>query len=268
MAFPDAWVETDPDGAVVFVSQLDDHIHLTKRALRQRLEGDPAVPDLTGLIEVGSWASAPKPRKGTARVYVDTDVNILAFGVTKREDGRLAFATDTKKLYHVGTAAVIEIGYVPVAGGVTIVHTGVANPVLGIRAPNGTPWALAIQNDVYSTNPLFGLRLRVTVGGDGTIRAPDDGSNPGNLDFQTDETGRWRVSSGGDLISLGASNNLVVNTTTLATSATDGFLHVPIMNSAPTGVPTDFGGKALVWDVVNERLYIRGISAWKFVQFN
>lgn len=117
MGFGNVWVETDPDGSVITVSQLDDAIRLGKAATRERLEGDPAVPDLTGLIEVGSWAAAPKPRKGTARVYVDTAANIAAFGATKREDGRLAFASDTGRLYHVATAAVAEIAYLPLSGG-------------------------------------------------------------------------------------------------------------------------------------------------------
>lgn len=128
MAFAQAWVETDPDGAVIRVSQLDDSDRTIKIGLRERLEGDPATPDLTGLIEVGSFAAAPKPRKGAARFYVDTDANILAFGATKREDGRFAVASDTKRLYHVATAGVVEIAYLPLAGGTM---TGAIIPMSG-----------------------------------------------------------------------------------------------------------------------------------------
>lgn len=113
MAFANAWVESDPNGDVIFVSQLDDSDRLIKGAVRERMEGDPAAPDLTGLIEVGTWTSAPKPRKGAARIYVDTQANILTFGVTKREDGRLAIASNSRRLYHVATAGVVEIAYAP-----------------------------------------------------------------------------------------------------------------------------------------------------------
>jgi len=143
MAFSNAWVETDPDGSVITVSQLDNSDRLIKAAVRERLEGDPAAPDLTGLIEVGSFTSAPKPRKGAARVYVDTQANILVFGATKREDGRLAVASDTNKLYHVATAAVIAVITTPethvhpasdITSGTLVVArggTGVASPTSG-----------------------------------------------------------------------------------------------------------------------------------------
>lgn len=111
MAFGNAWVETDPDGSVITVSQLDNSDRLIKSAVRERLEGDPAAPDLTGLIEVGSFPAAPKPRKGAARIYVDTQANILVYGATKREDGRLAIASDTGRLFHVATAAVTSVKY-------------------------------------------------------------------------------------------------------------------------------------------------------------
>ena len=125
MAFVQAWVETDPDGGVITVSLLDDYQRQTKTAIRERLEGDPAAPDLTGLIEVGSFSTAPKPRKGTARGYYDTEANILAFGATKREDGRFAISSDTKRLFNCATAAVSRIwskdhlmvlGHTPLAG--------------------------------------------------------------------------------------------------------------------------------------------------------
>lgn len=111
MAFTNSWIETDPDGSIITVSQLDNSDRLIKNATRERLEGDPAAPDLTGLIEVGSFPAAPKPRKGAARVYVDTQANILAYGATKREDGRLAVASDTGRLFHVATAAVASVKY-------------------------------------------------------------------------------------------------------------------------------------------------------------
>lgn len=121
MAFAIAWDETSPDGDIVHVSGLDDSDRGIKTSIRERLEGDTAEPDLTGLIEVGSWPTAPKPRKGTARAYVDTAANILAYTTAQREDGRIAFATDAgviggPRVYHVATAAVAEIGYLNIDG--------------------------------------------------------------------------------------------------------------------------------------------------------
>lgn len=165
MAFTNAWVEGDPDGNVITVSQLDDSDRLIKAALRERLEGDPAIPNLTGLIEVGSFAAAPKPRKGAARIYVDTQANILAYDATKREDGRLAIASDTNRLYHVATAGVVEIAYVPSAaadftvGGRLIFTTAVGKIVPGVTS-------ISFRNNADGADNLI-----ITDAGAVTIRA-------------------------------------------------------------------------------------------------
>lgn len=109
MAFVESWVESDPDGSVITGSLLDDYQRQTKRALRERLEGDPANP-LTGIFETGSWALAPIPRAGTARMYYGTDAAMLALAAASRQDGRLAFSTDLGVLYHAATAGMVPIG--------------------------------------------------------------------------------------------------------------------------------------------------------------
>ncbi len=108
MSFTESWVETDPDGSVITGSLLDDYQRQTKRALRERLEGDPADV-LTGIFESGSWALAPTPRAGTARVYYGTDAAMAALGASSRQDGRLALATDTGVLYHAAAAGMVAL---------------------------------------------------------------------------------------------------------------------------------------------------------------
>ena len=171
MAFVNAWVETDPDGNVIFVSLLDDSDRLIKGALRERMEGDPAVPNLTGLIEVGSWSLGPKPRKGTARLYIDTDANILAYDATKREDGRFAFATDTGKLYHVATAGVVAIGYDRTTLGAS---TDTAQPVKlfdqAVNLSTVSTVEVSLKSKVLKANSLGanGNQLRVSIRGRAT----------------------------------------------------------------------------------------------------
>lgn len=136
MGFVTTWVETDPDGSIIHVSELDDWIRIRGTGVRERLEGDPANPDLTGLIEVGSFPAAPTPRMGTARTYVDTSANILAYDLTKVQNGRLALSNDDlahPKLYHVGLDAlgtspnVVEIAYLNLDGSRSF--TGLLNVV-------------------------------------------------------------------------------------------------------------------------------------------
>jgi hypothetical protein len=169
MSFTEAWVETEPDGNIIFVSQLDDYIRTTRRNLRERLEGDPSVPDLTGLIEVGSWNAAPKPRKGTARVYVDPEATIVLYGVSKREDGRMAFANDSKKLFHVASGGAEEIGYISTSGG-TITSGSFAANTGGFRCTSdgraslgagsiSTVYALILDNAVTAGATQGGIRV-------------------------------------------------------------------------------------------------------------
>lgn len=76
MAFVQSWVETDPDGALITVSQLDDHQRIIKVAVRERLEGDPASTH-TGIFKTGTFTAAPKIKelykvKGTAAAPAST----------------------------------------------------------------------------------------------------------------------------------------------------------------------------------------------------
>lgn len=166
MAFTNAWVETDPDGNTIFVSQLDDSDRLIKGGVRERLEGDPAAPDLTGLIEVGSWPTAPKPRKGAARVYVDTEANILAFDTTKREDGRMAISSDTKRLFHVATVSVAEIAYCRSVGGVITGGFQVSSGTVGIGAAPSSVTGIRVGGGAALTGAPLQMGIFVDVSPD------------------------------------------------------------------------------------------------------
>src|SRR5687768_11030834 len=110
MAFTESWIETDPDGAVITGSQLDDYQRQTKRALRERMEGDPASP-LSGVYETGTFATTAMVKAGSARLYAGTDAAIQALGASYQQNGRMGIATDTRKLYHISGAGVVEIAY-------------------------------------------------------------------------------------------------------------------------------------------------------------
>lgn len=62
MPFAENWIETEPDGGITTVSQLDNWIRSTKVAIRERLEDS--------IIEPGTWAAAPKIKAGAVGVSV------------------------------------------------------------------------------------------------------------------------------------------------------------------------------------------------------
>lgn len=203
MAFGNAWVETDPDGSVITVSQLDNSDRLIKAAVRERLEGDPAIPDLTGLIEVGSFSAAPKPRKGAARIYVDTAANILAFTATKREDGRLAVASDTGILYHVATAAVVPVKIAAgdvVSGALTVTQLTITTAISKV-IPGAT--SLSLRNNADSADNLIitdagvaTFRNNVTIGSATTtldVFISRPAGFTGGLNFLTAGSARWGI---------------------------------------------------------------------------
>lgn len=114
MAFTESWVETDPDGSVITVSQLDDFQRASKRQIRERLEGDPANLNLSGVYEAGSFAATAIVKKGVARAFVDTAANI---GTYPLQDGRLFIASDTGRMYHLKGTGAVELQYLPISGG-------------------------------------------------------------------------------------------------------------------------------------------------------
>lgn len=105
MAFTESWIETDPDGAVVTVSQADDHIRLKGRAVRERLEGDPAVLG-SGVYESGTFAATAMVKKGVGRAFTITNADQ---STTYLQDGRLAINLDTNALYHSRASGLVTV---------------------------------------------------------------------------------------------------------------------------------------------------------------
>lgn len=149
MAFSTAWIESDPDGSVITVSELDDYIRTAKAQIRERLEGDPTV-QLSGIFESGSFSTTAQVRKGTARAAVDTAVNMVNYASA---DGRLFVATDTKRMYVLQAAGAIELGYLPLSGGTIAGNLGVtgnfgANGAIGTgKAGSGTGGQVQVIDD-------------------------------------------------------------------------------------------------------------------------
>lgn len=127
MAYSKQWVETEPDGAVITVSQLDNYQRDTKIALRERLELDPTNP-LQGIFEAGSFPTGAMPAKGSGRFYAGLVGSIS--GATL-QDGRGYFTTDANavsnpRLFHMEGAGSREIAYLnrdgsrPLIGDLTV----------------------------------------------------------------------------------------------------------------------------------------------------
>jgi hypothetical protein len=85
------------------------------------------------------------------------------------------------------------------------------------------------------------------------------GATPGTGEFtDLDATGVFTATA----LSADANNNATAGNGALVTTATDGFLYIPTMAGAPTGVPTTKTGYvATVYDTTNERLYVYN-GAW------
>ncbi len=85
-------------------------------------------------------------------------------------------------------------------------------------------------------------------------------TNTGSLAFYTGVAGTLTQA-----MKIDSSSNVVINTTAVATTATNGFLYIPTCAGVPTGVPTAYTGRApIVFDTTNNKLCIYN-GAWKSV---
>jgi hypothetical protein len=117
MAFSKTWVEAEPDGAVITVSELDNAIRDVKVAVRERMEGDAAAP-LTGIFETNTFDDAPMPRLGSGRFYAGA---FATLGAVTRQNGRGFFTTDADsnanpRLFSLEAGGAREIAYLNVNG--------------------------------------------------------------------------------------------------------------------------------------------------------
>lgn len=181
MAFTESWVETDPDGSVITVSQLDNFERATKRQLRERLEGDPANLNLSGVFESsgGGFASAAVVKKGVARTFTDTIANIGSYPL---QDGRLFIATDTGRVYHLKGSGAIEFQYLPLTGGALtggiIISVGAIDTGLNIQANAGQNRYVRFRTgslDRWVITTTAGAESGGQAGSDFTINRYDDG---------------------------------------------------------------------------------------------
>lgn len=89
MAYSNSWDETDPDGAVVSSSQIDEEINQVKTDVRERIE--QVIP---------GWADDTVDPKvlgeGEGRILVDTEGNLPG---SPDFEGQVFYATDTDNLY-------------------------------------------------------------------------------------------------------------------------------------------------------------------------
>jgi hypothetical protein len=66
-------------------------------------------------------------------------------------------------------------------------------------------------------------------------------------------------------LAIDVNRNTTVGPTTLATTATDGFLYIPGCAGIPTGVPTAKAGRIpMTVDTTNNRFYMYVNSAWRY----
>jgi hypothetical protein len=81
----------------------------------------------------------------------------------------------------------------------------------------------------------------------------------------TTATSNFKWYGGTTLLMSLMGENVVLGSSALGTTATDGFLYIRTVSGAPTGTPTSFSGRvALVYDTANNHFYIYN-GAWKKV---
>lgn len=194
MAFVESWVETDPDGSVITVSLLDDAQRLTKRALRERLEGDPAVLG-SGVFDAGTFGTTAMVKKGVARAFTVTNADLTT---TYLQDGRLAVNLDDNTLYHSRASGLVRMkvraeeiisGAPPIftsltvtpgtsslqaVTATTVVATGLITASLGVQIDGGGYLAGKIY---YSASQGLSLAARTASANDFVVVKADGASN-------------------------------------------------------------------------------------------
>lgn len=188
MAFTESWIETDPDGSIITVSLLDDAQRLTKRALRERLEGDPAS-SLSGVFEVGTFGTTAMVKAGSARLFTPAN-NAAALAALPLQDGRYAVALDSGRLYHLKGTGAVEIPYLANIGGVVAGATTFGGLV---TMNGGLTFAAASTMSIVSGRINLGyidigsgFTAKILIDGlDGTVNAAEVGlaENGGEITF-------------------------------------------------------------------------------------
>ena len=132
---------------------------------------------------------------------------------------------------------------------------GAAVGTRGVVSSGDTVGTLGFNAD-DGTNFIPAAAVRAAVDG-----APGTNDMPGRLLFLTTPDGSASLSERMRIDSLG---NVIINTAAIATTATDGFLHVPSCAGTPTGVPTAYSGRVpVVVDTTNNKLYFYSGGSWR-----
>lgn len=131
--------------------------------------------------------------------------------------------------------------------------TGQYNTGLGYQSGKG------ITSGQYNTYVGFAPATGVTTGSENTII----GSQIGAIG-DVSKNVIIADGAGNRAVSKDNVNNVYIGAlAALATTATDGFLHIPNCAGAPTGVPTAITGKSpIVIDTTNNKMYIYSGGAW------
>lgn len=135
-------------------------------------------------------------------------------------------------------------------------------PVTGRIRAGGTIVATWYYTD-FTINASNGLVI-ANNSNDGKISMTRASGNTHSLQLST--TGYFMYNNTVGAVRYGvtnAGNFYVGNTSSLATTATDGFLYLPSCAGVPTGVPTAITGKVpIVVDSTNNKAYIYSGGAW------
>lgn len=273
MAFTKAWVETDPDGAVITVSQLDDFERDTRVAVRERLEGDAALLT-SGVIETGTFGGTALPKVGAGRFYFTTDANK---GTVQLQDGRGLFTSDSgsshPKIYCMQASGLREVAYVNLDGSRAMVGTLFVSPVLTTTAVEKTGLQVFVSTAASAITLTQINGIKITTVGKGAsstinniygllIEDQDQATTnfailagKGQVDFGTASGSAFHKYDAGDI---------TVGLTNPATGATSGWLRIGSCAGAPTGTPaTTYGNHTpMIYDRTNNFLYIYN-GGWK-----
>ena len=104
-----------------------------------------------------------------------------------------------------------------------------------------------------------------TSGALNAIYIEDSGTTAGSL-YVGSSGNEFRVVTGSNIaLAIDVDRNFTIGPTSVTTTATDGFVYIPVCAGAPTGTPTSKGGRAaFVVDSTNNRFYVYVGGAWKY----
>lgn len=273
MAYTKNWIETDPVGSAITISQLDNSDRDIKVAVRERLEGD-AADALSGVII--TFATLAHPKLGAGRFYCGGSGSL---GAAALQDGRGYFTTDAgnshPKLYSMETAGFREIAYLNRDGSrpflsqftVDIDVTTNQGSVEGVIVDMATAAAVITVGSMVGVvvrDPAKGAGSTITIlYGIKVENLTDGGSNyslytgAGRVRLQDNfgASGAFQLWDNGEVI-LGKSGQTA--------AGTQGHVYQQTVSANPTGVPS-LGAGASLFDATNNTWCIYNGAAWKKV---